>query len=80
VEPLIRRLRQIFGAFHINTQIASMKERGDKVEVVLEGEAGKTERTFDRVLVAVGRQPNSRNLGLEKTRVKVKRSRVSHCG
>jgi dihydrolipoamide dehydrogenase len=71
VEPLIRRLRERFDAMHFNTQVSSMQEHGDKVEVKLEGGTGKTEQSFDRVLVAVGRKPNSQNVGLEKTRVKV---------
>lgn len=41
------------------------------MDVKFAGEADKTEQTFDRVLVAIGRRPNSEKIGLEKTRVKV---------
>jgi dihydrolipoamide dehydrogenase len=68
---LISRLKEIFEAIHFNTQAASLKEQGDKVKVKLEGEVDKKNQTFDRVLIAVGRLPNSKDIGLEKTKVKV---------
>jgi dihydrolipoamide dehydrogenase len=71
VDQLINHLKEIFQAIHFNTQIASLKEQGDKVKVKLEGEVDKKNQTFDRVLIAVGRQPNSKDIGLEKTKVKV---------
>ena len=54
--------------------MASVKPAKDGVTVTFEGqlpEGVATERTFDRVLVSVGRRPNSAVPGLEKTRVKV---------
>jgi dihydrolipoamide dehydrogenase len=71
VDPLISRLKEMFHAIHFNTQAASLKEQGDKVKVKLEGEVDKKNQTFDRVLIAVGRQPNSKDIGLEKTKAKV---------
>ncbi len=70
-EPLFRRLKGMFEAIHFNTQASSMKEREQGVEVELEGKSGKKQQAFDRVLVAIGRKPNSLNLGLEKTNIKV---------
>ena len=69
--PLIRRLNEIFEAIHFNTIAESLKEVKDKVEVNLKGEVDKTKQTFDRVLVAMGRQPNSHHIGLENTGVKI---------
>jgi dihydrolipoamide dehydrogenase len=71
VDPLITRLKEIFQAIHFNTQPASLKEEGDKVKVKLEGEVNEKDQAFDRVLIAVGRQPNSKGIGLETTKVKV---------
>jgi dihydrolipoamide dehydrogenase len=71
VDPLIPRLKEIFQAIHFNTEPASLKEEGDKVKVKLEGKVDKKNQTFDRVLVAVGRDPNSKDIGLDKTKVKV---------
>lgn len=39
--------------------------------MVLESPDGKTEATFDRLLVSVGRQPNSDGIGLENTKVEI---------
>ena len=72
VRPLARRLESAFEAIHLNTKVTSMKDTGSGVRVTLEGEGVKNpEQTFDRVLVSVGRKPNSANLGLENTRVEV---------
>ncbi len=70
-EPLIRRLKGMFEAIHFNTTIASLKEHKNKVDVTLEGEVDKPKQTFDRVLIAIGRQPNTQDIGLETTRVKL---------
>ncbi len=56
--------------FHLGTKVVSAKVIGNQVEVKAESAeqgSGKAALTFwgDRVLVAVGRRPNSANLGLE---------------
>ena len=69
--PLIRKLKVMFEAIHFNTIASSLKEGKQKVDVTLEGEADKSKQTFDRVLIAMGRQPNSQDIGLEHTEVKI---------
>jgi len=69
--PLIRRLKELFTAIHFNTHASSIKEKEKLVEVTLEGEAEKPRQTYDRVLIAMGRQPNTKDIGLENTKVKV---------
>ena len=71
VAPLRRRMEELFAAIHFNTRVKSMKEASDRVDVVFEGNVEKSEQSFDRVLVAVGRNPSSKGIGLEKTKVKV---------
>jgi dihydrolipoamide dehydrogenase len=68
--PLIRRIEENFEAVYTSTRVAKMEEDTDGVEVTFEGEVDKTER-FDRVLVSVGRRPNTSGLGLENTKVEV---------
>lgn len=68
--PLIRRIDEIFAQSYTETKVAEMEEDDDGVTVTFEGEVEATER-FDRVLVAVGRRPNSKGLGLENTAVEV---------
>jgi dihydrolipoamide dehydrogenase len=69
--PLIRKLKEMFEAIHFNTIASSLKEGKQKVDVILEGEADKAKQAFDRVLIAMGRQPNSQDIGLENTNVKI---------
>lgn len=71
VRPLQKRLNAQFAAIHLNTKVASLTATGDGIVAALEGKDVEPQQTFDRVLVSVGRQPNSRNLGLENTQVKV---------
>ena len=71
VDVLIFRLKEIFEAVHFNTRIVSLKEREGGVDVKWEGGVDKAEQTFDRVLVAIGRKPNTGKIGLEKTKVKL---------
>jgi len=69
--PLIRRLKTLFNNLHYNTVATSMTEYEDRVEVTMEGEIEQQKQTYDRVLVAMGRLPNSEGIGLEKTKVKI---------
>jgi dihydrolipoamide dehydrogenase len=69
--PLVRRIKEIFEAVHTETKVAEMTEHEDHVEVTFEGDVDPKTQNFDRVLVAVGRRPNSGDLGLENTDVEV---------
>jgi dihydrolipoamide dehydrogenase len=71
VDVLLSRLKEIFEAIHFNTQVVSVKEREERVDVKFEGTPGRADQTFDRVLVAIGRRPNTGKIGLEKTKVKL---------
>ncbi|HYA94315.1 MAG TPA: dihydrolipoyl dehydrogenase [Thermodesulfobacteriota bacterium] len=71
VDVLLSRLKETFQAIYFNTQVTSFKEREEGVDVKFEGRPDKAEQTFERVLIAVGRKPNTGNVGLEKTRVKL---------
>jgi dihydrolipoamide dehydrogenase len=58
----------------LETKVVGMKEAADGVAVTFEGKLPQgmaNERTFDRVLVSIGRRPNSAVPGLDKTAVKV---------
>jgi dihydrolipoamide dehydrogenase len=71
VKPLIRRLEGMFESIHFNTTIASLKEHKNKVDIALQGEVDKPQQSFERVLIAVGRQANTQDIGLETTNVKL---------
>src|SRR5262249_46111869 len=65
------RLKKDFESIHVNTKVASLSGTGDGVVAALEGKDVPAKATFDRVLVAVGRRPNSQGLGLDKTKVEL---------
>src|SRR3954470_4282544 len=70
VNPLAKRLEKMFSAILLNTKVVEIKEAGDGIKVRLEGSnLASPEQTFDRVLVSVGRKPNTDVPGLENTRV-----------
>jgi dihydrolipoamide dehydrogenase len=71
IQPLHTRLESVFENISLDTKVISMEEHANGVDVVLEGNVEQTEQTFDRVLVAIGRRPSTRNLGLENTRVEL---------
>jgi dihydrolipoamide dehydrogenase len=71
VEPLFRRLKEVFDGVHFHTTVESVKETAKKVKVTFGGKGSPGTMEFDRVLIAVGRQPSSQGLGLENTKVKV---------
>lgn len=71
VDVLIFRLKEVFEAIHFNTRVVSLKEHEEGVDVKFEGGVDKADQTFDRVLIAVGRKPNTEKIGLEKTEVKL---------
>jgi dihydrolipoamide dehydrogenase len=71
VKPLAKKLNGDFEAIWLNTKVVSLQDKGDKVEVTLDGDVEEKTKTFDRVLISVGRKPNSAGLGLENTEVSV---------
>lgn len=72
VTPLARKMFSLCENVYLQTVVDSVNEKEDGVDVVLKGEDGKTvQKTFDRLLVAVGRVPASKELDLEKTEVTV---------
>ena len=72
VLPLHKRLEKMFEAILLNTTVAAVKNEGNGIRATLKGQDGNAqEKVFDRVLVSVGRKPNSEIPGLDKTRVQV---------
>jgi dihydrolipoamide dehydrogenase len=73
VNVLAKRIESMSAAVLLNTKVVSMKEAANGITVTFEGDTPEKERTFDRVLVSIGRQPNSSIPGLDRTRVEVDR-------
>jgi dihydrolipoamide dehydrogenase len=74
VLPLHKRMEKVFDSILLNTTVAAVKEEPNGIRVTFDGpEVKEPEKLFDKVLVSVGRKPNSEIPGLEKTQVKVGR-------
>jgi len=73
LRPLRKRLQDRFEAIHLGTKVVGLSDKNDSVEVTLKGDAASRRVRFDRVLVSVGRRPNSAGLGLENTKARVNR-------
>jgi dihydrolipoamide dehydrogenase len=71
VKPLQDRLNKLFAGIYLETKVTSLSDKGNAVEVGFEDAKGKRSEKFSRVLVSVGRQPNSKGLGLENTQVEL---------
>ncbi len=66
VAVLKKRLDGLFASVLLETTVSAMREVKDGVEAALRGKDGvENALTFDKVLVAVGRKPNSAGLGLD---------------
>jgi dihydrolipoyl dehydrogenase len=71
VKPLAKKLSQLFSGLHLGTKVVAMKDVGGEVEVRMEGAAASGVHEYERVLIAVGRQPVSSRFGLENTQVEI---------
>ncbi|MBU2498806.1 MAG: dihydrolipoyl dehydrogenase, partial [Proteobacteria bacterium] len=69
--PLVKRIQALFESVLFNATPSSLKEDEKGVDVTWEGEAKDAPTSFDRVLVAIGRKPNTEGIGLEKTKVRL---------
>ena len=70
--PLTKRLEGLFRSIMLNTKVGEMQEQKDGILVKFMGpELAAPEGVFEKVLVSVGRKPNSQVPGLEKTKVEL---------
>ena len=70
VAILQKRLEAGFKDIALDTKVAELKEEKGKIKVKFEGKH-PGESVFDKVLISVGRTPNTRDLGLENTQIEL---------
>jgi dihydrolipoamide dehydrogenase len=77
VDVLAKRVTQTMKSVRLETKVVQLKAEAKGIRVTFDGpsagsgEADAKEQVFDRVLVAVGRRPNSAIPGLEKTHAQI---------
>jgi dihydrolipoamide dehydrogenase len=72
VSVLAKRLERDFASIMLNTRVTEMEEQEDGMAVGFDGANAAEERPrFEKVLLAVGRRPNSEIEGLDKTKVEL---------
>jgi dihydrolipoamide dehydrogenase len=69
--PLVARLKKQFEAIYTGASLEAARKVGRQIEVTFTHAGELHTVKFERVLVSVGRRPNSDDLGLEHTKVKV---------
>jgi dihydrolipoamide dehydrogenase len=72
VSVLKRRLDRKFESIMLNTRVEQIKEQKNGVMVTMTDKKKETtQKRFAKVLVAIGRKPNTEKLGLDNTSVKL---------
>lgn len=71
VKPLFAKLRKQFKAVMTGAALKGAKKKGGAIEVSFTHDGSDKRESFDRILVSVGRQPNSDGIGIEKTKAEV---------
>ncbi|MFQ5413868.1 MAG: dihydrolipoyl dehydrogenase [Phycisphaerae bacterium] len=69
--PLVKRLKGEFAAICLDTRVTGMKDVRGGVEVAFDGKHPPDTKRFDKVLVSVGRAPNTTGLDLNKAGVEL---------
>jgi dihydrolipoamide dehydrogenase len=68
VRPVMAYAKKAFKEVRLKAKVLKMSTSGKQIKVEVELDGQKKEELYDRVLVAVGRVPNSDDLGLENTK------------
>lgn len=72
VQVLQKSIQPKMSRVMLNTKVMQLKEVGQQVEVTLQMPSGESvQENFDRVLISIGRRPNTENIGLEHTKIEV---------
>ena len=71
VRPLQKRLEGMVESIMLKTKVADIKAQKNGLKVSFEGSKAPEPKTYDRVLVAVGRSPNGRHINAEAAGVHV---------
>ena len=75
IKPLHRRIQKRYEAIYLKTKVTRIEAQQDGLKVTFEGASADTRapepQLYDRILMAVGRRPNGRDIGAENAGVTV---------
>ncbi len=71
VKPLHRRIQKRYEAIYLKTRVTHIEPQESGLKVSFAGEKSPEPQIYDRVLLAVGRRPNGRDIGAENAGVNV---------
>jgi dihydrolipoamide dehydrogenase len=71
VRPLQKRIAAHYEAVMLDTKVTGVEARGDGLRVTFEGAKAPEPQVYDKVLVAVGRTPNGKQLNCEAAGIAV---------
>jgi dihydrolipoyl dehydrogenase len=71
VAPLAKRIGQHYENVRLSTRVTRVERDGDGLRVSFDGAGAPDEDRFDKVLVAVGRRPNGKLIGVDAAGVVV---------
>lgn len=72
VAVLQKKIKSLFESILVETKVVSLEEVKAGIKVIFEdNKSQRTEKIFDKVLISIGRKPNSKNLGLENTKIEI---------
>lgn len=71
VKPLHKRMKERLAAIYTGTKVTGIEAKKDALHVKLEVNNTSESKTYDRVLVSVGRRPNGKTLNAEAAGVAV---------
>ncbi len=69
--PVVANAKRAFKEIRLKAKVTKMATAGKQIKVEMDYNGQKLSEVYDRVLVAVGRVPNSADLGLENTKVEL---------
>jgi dihydrolipoamide dehydrogenase len=65
VRPLHKRIEKRYEAIYLKTKVSKIESQKAGLKVTFEGEGAPEPQVYDRVLLAVGRRPNGREINAE---------------
>lgn len=71
VKPLHKRIEKRYEAIYLKTKVSKIEALKEGLKVTFEGDQAPEPQLYDRVLMAVGRRPNGRDIGADTAGVTV---------